>query len=54
MIIRIVKMTFKPEMVSEFLMVFEANKKLIAGSEGCIFLELLNDKNNENTYFTSV
>ncbi len=52
MIIRIVKMTFKPEMVSDFLMLFEANKNLISSFEGCSFLELLSDKNNSNTYFT--
>jgi len=52
MIIRIVKMTFKPEEIKSFLLVFEKQKEFIAGFEGCTHLELLNDKNNPNIYFT--
>ena len=52
MIIRIVKMTFAPEKVNDFLLLFESNKTLIAGFEGCTFLELLQDKNKANSYFT--
>ena len=52
MITRIVKMTFKPEHVSVFLTQFERDKKHIRGFEGCLHLELLNDKNNPNIFFT--
>ena len=52
MIIRIVKMTFAPEHVSTFLDVFESSKERIRGFEGCNHLELLNDINQPNIYFT--
>lgn len=52
MIIRIVKMNFQPEKVTEFLEVFHASKQLIRNYEGCSHLELLNDINNPNIYFT--
>lgn len=52
MITRIVKMTFKPEEVPTFLALFEKNKKLIASFEGCTHLELLNDVNSSNIFFT--
>lgn len=45
-------MTFKPEEIKSFLLVFEKQKEFIAGFEGCTHLELLNDKNNPNIYFT--
>jgi len=50
--IRIVKMTFAPEKVNDFLTTFEANKQLIRNFEGVQSLELLNDKNNKNIFFT--
>ena len=50
--IRIVKMTFKPHCVSEFLENFEHNKDAIRNFNGVHHLELLQDKNNTNTYFT--
>ena len=52
MIIRIVKMTFQPEKVNEFLEVFNASKHLIRNFEGCSHLELLNDINRSNIFFT--
>ena len=52
MIIRIVKMTFAPEKVSDFLNIFADNKDRIAGFEGCTHLELWNDKQNQNVFFT--
>ncbi|HXB41397.1 MAG TPA: antibiotic biosynthesis monooxygenase family protein [Bacteroidia bacterium] len=52
MIIRIVKMTFKPELVKDFLNLFNKNKNSIAGFEGCTHLELLNDKDNPAIFFT--
>ena len=44
--IRIVKMTFDPEKVNEFLEVFNSSKHLIRAMEGCNRLELLNDINS--------
>lgn len=52
MIIRIVKMTFQPERVSDFLENFERNKTSIRGFEGCEHLELLQEEGKENVYFT--
>ena len=52
MITRIVKMTFSPEKVEEFLFVFNQKKALIAGFEGCEYLELVRDKDNKNIFFT--
>lgn len=52
MIVRVVKMTFKPEHVEEFLNVFHTYKQYIRGSEGCEKLELLNDINSRNIFFT--
>ena len=52
MIIRIVKMSFDPEKVNEFLEIFESSKNRIRNSEGCTHLELLNDANHPNVFFT--
>lgn len=52
MITRIVKMIFRAEEISNFLEVFEANKALIAGSEGCTSLQLLRQKDEPDVYFT--
>ena len=52
MIIRIVKMTFIPEKVNDFLEIFNASKHLIRNFEGCSHLELLNDINSPNIFFT--
>ena len=52
MIIRIVKLSFAPENITTFLDVFERTKEKIRGREGCTHLELLNDINSPNIYFT--
>ena len=52
MIIRMVKMTFKPENISAFEKIFEATKSRIRASKGCQHLELLRDVNNPNVFFT--
>jgi heme oxygenase (mycobilin-producing) len=52
MIIRIVKMTFEPDSVQNFLEIFNSSKQLIRNFEGCTHLELLNDVNSKNTFFT--
>lgn len=51
-IIRIVKLTFIPEKVNSFLAIFEKSKDLIQNFEGCTHLELLNDVNEKNVFFT--
>ncbi len=45
-------MTFAPQHVSDFLKLFERNKKQIGSFDGCIHLELWNDKENPNVFFT--
>lgn len=52
MITRIVKMTFKPEEIQDFLTVFEKQKQFIAGFDGCSHVELLRDNTNPNIFFT--
>ena len=52
MIIRIVKMSFEPARVEDFLEVFHASKQRIRHFEGCSHLELLNDVNDPNIFFT--
>lgn len=52
MIVRIVKMTFKPEKAADFLEVFNASKQYILAMEGCLSLELLNDISSSNVFFT--
>jgi quinol monooxygenase YgiN len=52
MITRVVKLTFRPESVDEFLTIFEESKSYIAAFEGNTYLALMKDKNNDNIYFT--
>lgn len=52
MMIRIVKMTFDPEKVNEFMEIFNSSKHLIKAMQGCTRLELLNDINSANIFFT--
>lgn len=52
MIIRIVKMTFQPDEVVNFLKIFNSSKQYIRNMEGCTHLELLNDINTPNIFFT--
>lgn len=52
MLIRIVKMTFHPEKLTDFLSEFNARKHLIAATEGCNGVELLQDTSNPNIFFT--
>jgi quinol monooxygenase YgiN len=51
MVTRIVKMSFMPEKVSEFKMLFEQYKLQIAAAEGCFSLRLLQAK-ERNVFFT--
>ena len=52
MIVRIVKMTFIPSHVNDFLSVFNAAKGKIFSSEGCTHLELLKETGKDNVFFT--
>lgn len=52
MIIRIVKMGFKPEMIPVFLSDFEKDKAQIRNFEGCMHLKLIRDVHNPNQFFT--
>lgn len=46
MLIRIVRMTFRPEEIENFLQVFEETKERIRGFDGCQHLELWQDYDN--------
>lgn len=52
MIVRIVKMTFSPDGIQEFLQLFNESKQLIRHFEGCSQLDLLNDQNDPSIFFT--
>ena len=52
MIKRFVKMTFKSDSIERFKDIFNASKDLIAAMEGCNHVELLQDINNPNVFFT--
>ena len=52
MIKRIVKLSFKPDKVEDFKTIFENNWQKIKGFEGCEDVELLQDENNEQIFFT--
>lgn len=52
MLVRIVKLTFKTENISSFEKLFEETKNYIRKFEGCTLLELYQDHNNPNIFFT--
>ncbi|MFI8378149.1 putative quinol monooxygenase [Leeuwenhoekiella sp. NPDC079379] len=52
MIVRLVKMEFKPEEIENFKILFEGVKEHIRSFEGCKFLELLNGTDNKTIFFT--
>jgi heme-degrading monooxygenase HmoA len=45
-------MTFQPDEVANFLKIFNSSKQYIRNMEGCTHLELLNDTNTSNIFFT--
>ena len=51
-LIRIVKLTFTPDRLDDFLKAFEERKEMIAAFEGCSSVDLLRDINNPNIFFT--
>jgi len=52
MIIRIVKMTFRPDLTSEFINFFEEYKQKIRNFPGCSYLQILQDTNSPNIIFS--
>lgn len=52
MIIRIVRMSFKPDKVADFLNIFKASKSSIRAFEGCNHLSIYRDLHHSNIYFT--
>ena len=52
MFVRIVKMSFHQKYIAAFLAMFEEKKALIRTSKGCELLELYQDKNNPEIFFT--
>ncbi|MGV9012592.1 MAG: putative quinol monooxygenase [Flavobacteriales bacterium] len=52
MIVRLVKMTFRPEEVQRFQGLFERWKDKIIASPGCLALELLHDVEDPCVFFT--
>jgi len=52
MIIRVVQMTFKPELVNQFVMLFEDRKEMIRNFDGCRHLELWQGTNSNCVFFT--
>lgn len=52
MVKRIVKLTFQEDKTADFLAIFEASKSAIRNFEGCLHVELLRLKTQENVFFT--
>ncbi len=52
MFIRIVKMSFHSKCIPEFLEMFQEKKPFIKNSNGCLLLELYQDKSNPEIFFT--
>ncbi|RCW92524.1 putative quinol monooxygenase [Winogradskyella arenosi] len=52
MLVRIVKMSFEPSNIEEFLTNFDQVKDKIRHFEGCNFLELYRDKQQPHIFFT--
>lgn len=52
MFVRIVKMSFNSTYISAFQEMFEEKKMRIRNTKGCQLLELYQDKNNPEIFFT--
>lgn len=52
MLIRLVKMTFRPEAIPTFLENFDANKNKIRAFQGCQYLEVWQDQNRADIFFS--
>ncbi len=51
-LLRIVRMDFSPEKVSDFMEVFNASKQRIRAFPGCLYLALHTDIHHENVKYT--
>ncbi len=52
MFVRIVKMSFQEDKIEVFLENFHSSKTEIRNFKGCLLLELYQDKQQENQFFT--
>ena len=52
MLVRIVKMSFHSKYIEDFQQMFDQKKSLIRNTSGCQLLELYQDKNNPEIFFT--
>ncbi len=52
MFVRIVKLTFKKENIASFEEIFEQSKQAIRAFDGCLFLELYQDRHHPAIFFT--
>ncbi len=52
MLVRIVKMTFREESTDKFIAIFKDSKEAIRSFEGCLYLELLREKEEGPIFFT--
>ena len=52
MIVRIVKMSFQPDLVPQFVALFEERKQQIRQVAGCRHLELWQDQSEAHIFFT--
>lgn len=52
MILRLVKMEFEQEKVSEFLIYFEEIQPIVASQKGVLSVKLYKDKHRDNVFFT--
>lgn len=50
--IRVVRLSFKPEHIDDFLNLFEERKERIRNFEGCTYLELWQDHSNQGVFYT--
>jgi quinol monooxygenase YgiN len=52
MMVRIVRMAFRPEEVENFIEIFSSKEETIKKMPGCSYLELMRDKNESNVFYT--
>lgn len=52
MLVRVVKMTFRPDAIAAFETLFDSRKMLIRNFEGCTHLELWQNADQPNVFFT--
>lgn len=51
-LLRIVRLSFNPELTEKFEHIFEESQPLIASFEGCIGVEVKKDASQPNIYYT--